>query len=304
MHGRIISRWKLAALLALVLALAGVTATAQERIGADGGKLLLTAGFNDVDGAGGGGLVPWAVITGYGSDRSYGANAHFTGVTLREFDLRTAGVAVGILDRLELSAARHELEVTGTALEGLEVSQDVFGIKLRIAGDAVYGQQSWLPQIALGAQFKRHGGIEGAGALVSPTQLGAREDDGVDVYVSGTKVFLAQSFMVNLTARYSRANQLGLLGFGGQQGDGAVNAEATFGWLLTRKLALGAEYRGKPDHLAVDDEGGAWDAFVAYAPNRHVSLVAAYVNLGNILGPATGADHDQDGAYLSIQVGF
>jgi hypothetical protein len=291
------------ALLAIAL-LPGV-ADAQQRIGADRGKLLLTAGFSDVEGAGGGGLVPWALITGYGSDRSWGANAHYTDVRLREFELRTAGLAIGILDRLELSATRHELDATGTALDGLRVSQDVVGIKLRIAGDAVYAQESWLPQVALGAQFKRHGGIENAGALVSPEQLGAREDDGVDVYVSGTKVFLARSLLVNLTLRYSGANQLGLLGFGGDEDDdGSLHVETSLGYLLTRKLAIGAEYRGKSDRLAVDDEGAAWDLFVAYAPNRHVSIVAAYLNLGNVLGPATTVNHDQNGSYVSVQFGF
>jgi hypothetical protein len=280
-------------------------AQAQSRIGADGGKLLLTAGFNDVEGAGGGGLVPWALITGYGSNKSWGANAHVTGVQLREFDLRTVGIAAGFLDKLEISAARQEFEVTGTALEGLEVSQDIVGIKLRVAGDAVYGQESWLPQIALGAEFKRHRGIESGGALVSPTQLGARQEKGVDVYVSGAKVLLASSLLLNVTLRYTCANQLGLLGFGGdQQADGKVNAEATVGYLLTRKLAVGGEFRERHDNLGVDDEGAAWDLFVAYAPNRHVSVVAAYVNLGNILGPATTVDHDQTGSYLSVQFGF
>ena len=99
-------------------------------LGADGGKLPLTAGFSDVEGTGGGGLVPWALITGYGSNKSWGANAHYSDVRLRDFDLRTAGIGVGILDRVELSAARQEFEATGTALEGVEVAQDVFGIKV------------------------------------------------------------------------------------------------------------------------------------------------------------------------------
>ena len=287
------------------LMLVPVMARTQERIGADGGKLLLTAGFNDIEGAGGGGLVPWALITGYGTNQSWGANAHYTDIRLSDFDLRTAGVAVGFGDRLELSATRQEFEVTGTALEGLELSQHILGLKVRIAGDAVYGQESWLPQLALGAEFKRHGGIENGGALVSPTQLGASVDEGVDVYFAGTKLFLAQSLLVNVTLRYSRANQFGLLGFGGDEHDnGALNGEATVGYLLTRKLAIGGEYRGKSGHLAIDDEGAAWDLFVAYAPNRHVSIVAAYVNVGNILGPVTNVNDDQTGSYVSIQFGF
>jgi hypothetical protein len=271
----------------------------------DRGKLLLTAGFSDAEGAGGGGLVPWATITGYGTDISWGANAHVTDISLKDFDLRTYGLGVGIADRVELSFAKHELEVTGTALEGVRVDQDIFGLKVRVAGDAVYHQNSWMPQLALGAEFKRHGGIENAGALVSPTQLGARDDDGVDYYLSGTKVFLAQSLLVNVTLRHTKANQLGLLGHGGDQDDGAsLNLETTVGYLLTRKLAIGGEFRQKPDSLSADDEGAAWDLFLAWAPNRHVSVVAAYLNMGNILGPATTVNHDQDGLYLSAQVGF
>jgi hypothetical protein len=291
-------------LLLVLLALPAIL-QAQERIGADKGKLLLTAGFSDVDGVGGGGLVPWAVITGYGTDISWGANAHYTDVRLKDFDLETIGVAVGLFDRVELSAAQHKLDVTGTALEGVEVSQDVFGVKVRLAGDAIYGQNTWLPQIAVGAQIKRHGGIDNAGALTNPRQLGATDEDGVDYYISGTKVFLSQSLLVNLTLRHSKANQLGLLGFGGDQDRSAkLNLEATVGYLLTRKLAIGGEYRGKSDHLGADDEGAAWDLFLAYAPNRHVSIVAAYVNLGNILGPATTVNHDQTGSYISVQFGF
>ena len=44
----------------------------------DGGKLLATAGVSQLEGAGGGGLAPWALITGYGTRHGIGANAHFT----------------------------------------------------------------------------------------------------------------------------------------------------------------------------------------------------------------------------------
>ena len=271
----------------------------------DGGKLLLTAGFSDAEGAGGGGLVPWALITGYGSNLSYGVNGHITDVRLKDFDLRTYGMGIGIADRVELSATRQKLEVTGTALKGVRVEQDIFGVKVKLAGDAVYGQDTWLPQLALGAEFKRHGGIENAGPLVNPKQLGATDDDGVDVYLSGTKVFLDKSLLVNVTLRHTKANQLGLLGYGGDQDDSAsLNFETTVGYVLTRKIAIGGEYRSKPDSLGADDEGAAWDLFIAWAPNRHVSVLAAYLNMGNILGPATTVDHDQDGTYLSVQFGF
>ena len=271
----------------------------------DQGKLLLTAGFNDADGVGGGGLVPFALISGYGSSDSYGANAHYTYAPLRDYELNTYGVGIGLFDRIELTAARQDFEATDTALDGVSVSQDVFGLKVRVFGDAVYNQDTWVPQVALGAQFKRHRGIDNAGPLVSPKQLGAKDEDGADYYIAATKVLLHQSLLLNGVLRYTKANQLGLLGFGGDRDDGySLQFEATVGYLITRKLAVGAEYRHKPHNLSVDDEGAAWDVFGAWAPTRNISVVAAYLNLGSVLAPVTSVTADQDGPYVSLQVGF
>jgi hypothetical protein len=276
----------------------------------DSGKLPLTAGFNDVDGVGGAGLVPWALITGYGTADSWGANAHYTAVQLRDFHLRSYGVAVGALDRVELSAADDKFDATGTALNGLSVSQHIFGLKVRVYGDAVYDQDSWVPQTAVGVEYKKNTGISNGGAaglpaLVSPTQLGARSDTGTDWYLSATKVYLAQSLLVNAVLRYTKANEFGLLGFGGDlDHNRSVEFETTIAYILTRKFAVGAEYRDKPHNLSVDDEQGAWDVFAAWTASRNISIVGAYVSLGSILAPVTGQSRHQNGAYLSLQVGF
>src|SRR5207253_9060181 len=63
------------------------------------------------DGAGGAGLVPLAFITGYGSDVSWGANAHYTDVKAGDFQLAAYGVAAGAWDRVELSYTHHNLDV-------------------------------------------------------------------------------------------------------------------------------------------------------------------------------------------------
>jgi hypothetical protein len=283
---------------------------AQGLFGADQGKLLLTAGFSTVEGAGGGGLTPWALITGYGSSNSWGANTYLTGIALRDFQFTSTGIGVGILDRFELSFGRQLLDATDGALDGISVSQDVIGMKLRIFGDAVYAQDSWVPQVAIGAQAKRNRGIRDAARIGSPdlisvTQLGARDEDDVDYYASATKIWLAQGLLVNATLRYTRANQFGLLGFGGDRDDdAALRAEGTIAYLLQRKVAVGVEYRARGRNLGSDDESAAWDAFIAWTPNRHVSIVAAYANIGSVAAPITGSSADQDGAYLSAQVGF
>jgi DUF3034 family protein len=271
----------------------------------DEGKLPLTAGFTDVDGAGGAGLVPWALITGYGTEDSWGANAHYTAVPLRDFRLSSYGVAVGGLDRFEVSATQDKFDATGTALDGLTVEQRIYGLKVRLTGDAVYDQDSWAPQTAIGFEYKKNSGISNAAGLVSPRQLGAASDSGSDWYLSATKVFLAQSFLVDATLRYTNANEFGLLGFGGDLKRGrSVEFETTIAYILSRTVALGADYRQKPRNLAIDDEHAAWDAFVAWTATRNVSVVAAYVSLGSILGAATGQTRVQNGAYLSLQVGF
>ena len=188
-----------------VTLLAEGTAAADNLVGSDEGKFLLTAGFNDLEGSGGGGLVPLAFVTGYGSSDSWGANAHFTNIQLKDFQLRTYGAAVGALDRFEFSYTRQEFNVTGTALEGLGVSQDILGSKIKLLGDAVYGQDSWLPQIAVGAEYHRNDGIDhaaqvGLAGVTRVTQLGATSEHGTDIYLAATKVFLAENLLVNVGA--------------------------------------------------------------------------------------------------------
>jgi hypothetical protein len=295
----------------LGISLLGVrAATADDLFGSDEGKFLLTAGFNDLEGSGGGGLVPLAFISGYGSSDSWGANAHFTNIQLKDFQLRTYGVAVGALDRVELSYARHEFDVTGTALDGLSVSQDIVGIKVKLLGDAIYGQDSWVPQIALGAEFHKNEGIDhaaqvGLAGVTSVTQLGATSDHGTDIYLAATKVFLAESVLVNVSVRATKANEFGLLGFGGDlKNTYSYKPEGTIAYLLSRHLAVGSEIRTRPHNLAVDDESTAYDVFVGWTPTKNLSLVAAYLNIGGVLGPATGVTRHQDGPYLSVQAGF
>ena len=84
---------------------------------------------------------------------------------------------------------------------------DVAGAKVRLLGNAVYDQDSWLPEISVGTQFKA------AGEHAVLHAIGAGSPDGVDFYVAATKLFLAQSLLVSGAVRATKANQLGILGF-------------------------------------------------------------------------------------------
>jgi hypothetical protein len=290
-------RWIIAtALAAGCLASTPVLAQDDLRIG---GKLLLTGGVTTVEGSGGGGMATWATTTGYGDDEGVGANVSGTVIGLPDFEFRSAGVAVGLFDRVELSYARQSFDTgdTGAKLglgQGFTFNQDVVGVKVVVAGDAVYDQDRWLPQIAVGAQYKRNN----RGAIIGA--VGGQDDEGVDYYVAFTKVMLDQSLVVNGTVRLTKANQIGLLGFGGVgEDDYAPQFEGSVAWLANRRLAFGMEYRSKPDNLAFAEEDDWMDVFVVYAFNKNLSVTAAYVDLGDI-----ATFKDQRGFYISLQAGF
>ncbi|MRW90245.1 DUF3034 family protein [Duganella sp. FT80W] len=280
-----------------VLACAGVCAQ-------DMGKLLATGGVSQVEGAGGGGITPWALITSYGSRDSWGANAHYTYVGTQDYKLNAYGVAVGIQDRLELSLARQQFEGSLAPLDKLDIKQDILGLKYKVLGDAVYEQDSWVPQVAVGILYKRNKGIRGLEALgvTNVKQLGAKDDHGYDYYVSATKIYLEYSLLLNATLRATRANQMGILGFGGDKNDSTrLMPEVSAAYLINRKLAIGAEYRRKPHNLSVDEEKAYYDAFLAWFPTRNFSVTAAYANLGDI---TIFNPKKQKGLYLSLQAGF
>lgn len=286
--------------LALALSGPGLAWAQADDDGPDlSGKLLLTGGVTQVEGSAGGGLTPWAVIGGYGTRDQIGGNAYYTSVNVDDYGLESYGVLVGLFDRVEISLSRQEFDTenVGAALglgRGFTFTQDTIGVKVKIAGDAVLEQDSWLPQIAVGAQYKKN---DQAAVLAF---VGARDDSGVDYYVSATKLFLAQSLLVNGTVRFTKANQFGILGFGGDLNDSyQPQFEASVAYLLNRHLAIGAEYRNKPNNLGIAVEDNAFDAFVAWAPYKNVSLTLAYVDLGNIV-----IADNQRGLYASLQVGF
>lgn len=273
------------------------------------GKLLLTGGVSTIEGAAGGGLTPWAVIGTHSTGRALGASAYLTRVHTSGYRMSSYGAAIGYGERAELSVGRQDFDTraTGTALglPGLRLRQNILGLKVRVAGDAVLDADRLMPQIAVGLQYKElnAGGL--AGTLAT---LGAKTS-GTDLYVSATKLFLAQGVLVNATLRATKANQNGLLGFGGTGKDKyKLMPEFSVAYLLRHDLAIGAEYRFKPDNLNPGPLGDGlkeddWkDVFIAWAPNKNFSLTAAYVDLGAIV-PAVQPKR-QKGAYVSAQVAY
>ena len=290
-------RVSVAAILAGIAFSAG-SATAQDSKMTFSSKLLLTGGVTTIEGSAGGGLVPWAVIGGNGTKEQIGASAFYTNVRAKDYTLNTGGALIGIYDRVELSFAQQQFDTreVGGLLglgKGYKFNQKVYGAKVRVIGDAILEQDSYLPQIAVGFQHKQND----RGDLLRA--LGIKSDKGTDIYLSATKLFLGQSLLLNGTVRFTKANQTGILGFGTAAKDKyEAMPEVSIAYLLRKDVAIGAEYRKKPDNLPFK-ENDWYDVFVAYAPTKNISVTLAYADLGNIV-----IKEKQKATYISVQVGF
>ncbi len=252
------------------------------------GKLLETAGLTQIEGSGGGGIVPWATISGYDSRDETSLSAFNSLVFLDDYRLHSFGASVGLFDRLEVSFARQNLNLSAS---GDQIQQNIYGAKIRLYGDLIY---TLLPQISIGMQHKR---LED-GAIAS--SVGAKNNNsGTDFYIAATKVHLGAvggyNLVWNLVGRATKANQLGLLGFGGgKNNDYQMVFESSVGVLLSRHFAVGYEFRQKPNNLVGVKEDDWHDFFITYIPNKRFNITLAWTQLGDIAGAK-----NQNGFYLS-----
>ena len=269
------------------------------RVDADiGGRLPATGGVQQIEGAGGGGLTTWALIAGYGTADEWGGTAAYTQLGLDDYSLQGVGVSVGMFDRLEFSLAEQHFDLKDV-VPGESIRQQIAGIKWRFMGDAIFSDSSWMPQLALGANYKRNLDFDFVPAL-----LGAEKDSDTEFLLLASRLWFAalagRNVLVNAGLRYTRANQFGLLGFGGDKSsDRTWQAECSAALFINDAWLLGAEYRQKPDLFSAVEENDAYDVFVAYVPNRRLAVTAAYVVLGDV-----AIKKDQAGAYLSLMLGF
>lgn len=274
--------------------------TAPALVAHAGDRLLATGGVTQIEGAAGGGLMPWAVISGYGTDKQIGGSLFYTHAETRgDFKLDTTGVSLGFFNRVEVSASQARFGLSDT-VPGEQIRLNTLGIKLRVLGDAVYDQDSWLPQVSVGAQYKYNEDFN----FVPRTLLGAKDRSGVDYYVATSKLFLGAingyNLLLNANLHATKANQFGILGFGGDRHDRyrilpAVSAAV----MLSDNWLIGTEFRDKPNNLSAYKENSAHDIFMTWFPHRNVSITGAYIDLGRIANK-----DNQTGWYLSGQINY
>lgn len=266
---------------------------------ADQGRLIATGGASSIEGGAGGGIIPWAVLAGYGEQGEWGGNAFATHVDLPDYTLDVVGAAASYGNRVEISYAHQRFDlgslVSKLSLPEDNLTQDIFGVKVRLFGDLIYDQ---LPQVSAGLEYKHQNDF------LIPSLVGAKRDSDVEGYLTASRLFMGAAFgynvVINAGLRYSRANETGLMGFGGDRRDTrSVLKEGGAAILFSPHWAVGMDYREKPDNLSFAGESDWADFFVGWFPNKHVSVVLAYAKLGEI-----ATLDNQNGTYLSLQGSF
>ncbi|MCA1772969.1 MAG: DUF3034 family protein [Halomonas sp.] len=256
-----------------------------------GSRLIGTGGVGAIEGAAGGGLSPWALLSSTASGQEVGSTATVSRAWLDDYRLTVEAASANIYDRVEVSVARQTLDLDTL---GGELEQTIVGTKVRLFGDLLYHPWGiW----SAGIQHKNLADDS------IPKALGANHGQGNDVYLSASKLIFSavagRNLLLNATLRNTDANQGGLLGFGGNNRGRDWVAEGSFGVFMTPKWVVGMEYRQKPDRLSAAQEDDWQSLYSAYFFNKHVSLTAAWLSLGDIAGLAS-----QKGAYASLQATF
>lgn len=308
------------------LALSALSAFSSCSHAQTGSSLLLSGGVTSFEGTAGGGIVPWAVITGYGSREEINGTANLQFLQVGDYQLTTAGVSIGFYDRVELSLQRQSLDVsdgvtgnvfsllTGGAVSaapGTDIEQDIVGVKVKLFGDLLFAKNPNIPQVSLGLQYKKNRDFDTSLPLPNgdiplpgqgvPQLVGATEDSGLDIYLSATNVWLGGAFgknlLVNLTARATKANTFGLLGFESVADDNYdIEFEGSVAVIPTPNTAIGVEWRTQSNRLGgLAEEETAADFFIAYFPSKAWSATLAYVDVGNL-----PFESDANGFYLTV----
>ncbi|MDM8560171.1 DUF3034 family protein [Candidatus Parabeggiatoa sp. HSG14] len=270
------------------------------------------AAVTQVEGQAGGGIVPWGLLSGGKPTVSA------TWVDTGDYTLSSVALQGSIAKWVELSYAKitfdtgrhpkHDGLGTGPSLDQHKdwligkIDLDVLGVKVK-----VLDMNETMPAVAVGLQFKK--------TNVSDMFLNPRgaDDTGVDFYVAATKVMPIgkRKLLLNGTLRATKANQIGILGFGSKWEDSySAMFEGSAGIFLNDKTVVGVEYRMKPDNIEVNREDDWGDLFFAYFPTPNMAIVAAAAVFGDI----AGAEHmnvggnnfglDQRGLYLQVQANF
>jgi len=284
-------------LLVAALMVAPLTAFAEDEAEAGDGPPLP---LHTIEGVGGIVLTPMAYLVNPGPPGTVigkpAVAAHWA--LLGGKDLEAITFTWTLWRRLELGYAFNRLGLDDfgddvRAATGLDIrTNDIllhhFNARLNVIEENA-GDMGWVPAVTLGAHYKYNNDVHEINRRLMDTlnALGYDDNDGVDFTLTATKAlaFLPRPVFFSAGARCSRAAHLGFLGF---TNDYFVTLEGSALMLVTDRLAVGAEYRQKPDDLVavpglLANEDSWWDVHAAYILSNNAVVYATVGGLGKLL---------------------
>jgi hypothetical protein len=209
-----------------------------------------------------------------------------------------ATITETLLGRLELGYGLNVLslddlpdaidDATGVRISDDFVYMHNFNARLALVHEGDFGT-SWLPAVTAGVHYKLNTTVldidqELGGALRG---IGIADDAGFDYTLYASKMFTAppRPVLLNAGVRSTQAAHIGLFGFTDVR-DFVFEGNAVV--LVTDRLAMGAEYRQKPDAYdeipgLIGNEDDWWSLVFGYVANDHLTVSGGYFNLGQVL---------------------
>lgn len=224
---------------------------------------------------------------------------------------------------------------TGIEPFNTSIRMDVFGAKLRLFGESIYDSDNLIPQVSLGGFYK----VNHNKALLNTLLADKSKDYEaylvatkiffpLDLLVSATVRYTSanqtgltgfggpnkskREFRPEVSMAYLLAKNTAIGAEYAKHGRNVSGRGVNVGGIDTTQVGAISDAltaAGLPNPVAgllsssngtlTQQESDWYDVFLAYFPNKNISFVFAYANLGNItLTP------NQTGAYFSVQANF
>ncbi|MEI6561072.1 MAG: DUF3034 family protein [Verrucomicrobiota bacterium] len=262
--------------------------------------------LHTIEGVGGIVITPVAYLVNPGpAGTNFGLPAtSVTYVKANTKNVETAAITETLFGRVELGYAASRFgvgnlvndvkDVTGIGIDNHVL---VHNFNARVLALPENSFNLPLPAVTVGAAYKYNDGIANinkqlGGAL---TNIGYKQDDGVDFTLTATKAFpkvFGHPLLVTAGLRESQAEQLGYLGFGDNY---RLTFEGNLAYGITDWLWLATEFRGKANayqkignplqsgQYLIDREDNWWTVGAAFIVNPHATVTVGWGHFGPLL---------------------
>jgi hypothetical protein len=201
-------------------------------------------------------------------------------------DWTSIGISETIGKRLELSYG-HEV----IAAEGVRenISKDSLGAKFLLIEENTDGNK-WIPAVSVGV----------IGKHTSDVPLSGVDSSGYDTYLVATKLITDLPIPVLVSGGLMSTDSQ-VTGVYGYSDDRDTTLFANLDLIPIKEVAVGVEYKQGAEYHGFKN-ADYWDAHVAWFVNKNLTIIAAYVNAGDL-----NSSHEVglgDGVVLSLQYQF